>query len=158
MIVGLLLAGCGQEQPGGVDCDGVVVDNEANTHIATLTWTSEDAGTSTVTYTVDGESFTRTASAESATSHTATLIGLPSLTDVTWTATTAIADTEAVCEGTFTTRNMPSGLPQLEVTVNEAGQSSEQFMLGLAQEGDTTHPFILNRSGQWVWYLSLIHI
>jgi len=150
MLVSLFLMGC--SQPGGIDCSTVTVDNEAHTNIATLSWSSALAGTSSVTYTVDGQATTINASADESTEHVAVLRGLPALTDVSWSALTDVDGEASSCEGVLTTRNLPAGLPQLEITVSESGQSSEPYMLGLAQAGDSTYPFILDRSGQWVWY------
>ncbi len=148
MLTWLALAGCGQST---VDCEAITVDNEAHTNIAHITWSGLEAGTSSVTYTVDGESITRPAGADT-TDYAAVLLGLPALTEVAWSTLTTVGSREETCEGSFTTRNLPAGLPQIEVTVDEAGQSSERYMLGMAQASDGTTPFIIDRQGQWVWY------
>lgn len=149
----VLLSACAQD--ASPECSGLVVDASQHPNSATFSWVTDAASTLSISYQVDGgRLISRMLSEDPTTTHDGAIHGLPALAEVSYTAVAA-ADSGDVftCQGSFTTSNLPPELPELEVTVHEADQvSSERFLVGVAMGEDTTHPFIINRAGQIVWF------
>ena len=129
-----------------VDCSPVSVDTEQHSNIAVI----DLAGLSIdeVEYTIDDDEESVTRTPES--TGLATLFGLPPLSDIAYSLR---SEGEVVCEGVFTTGNLPAELPTITVTVlDESAISSEQIFLGVAIGQDASYPFAIDRQGRWRWY------
>ena len=118
----------------------------------TLSWTTSDDVTATVEYGVDGEyDTTIDASTTATTDHSVTLLGMLAATDISYRL--EMSDGES-CEGSFTTENLPSELPSIEVMLyNDAIASPEPYLLGVAMSGfGQCAPYVIDRDGEWRWY------
>ncbi|MFT4975382.1 MAG: hypothetical protein ACI8S6_001269 [Myxococcota bacterium] len=129
-------------------CNAEVSLGEDAGHSAMLVW---DGGgdSATVAYSTDGDPGDRegvvTSSGEG---HTATLWGLPPLSEVRYSFT---SDGES-CEDTFTASGLPSGLPTFATSSHdEDAAGSWRYIAGVAM-GEVGSLFIIDREGRWRWH------
>lgn len=102
-------------------------------------------------FTWDGTADT-TAPIEDGTAHDVPLVGIPPLTDVTFTAFTTTDQRTFRCEGSTRTGNLPPGAPDLAVTVNDASRtSSERYLFGSAISLTQFAQMAIDREGRVRW-------
>lgn len=115
-----------------------------------VTWESSAPGPSWVEY---GDGMRTNVVDDGETKHEAALLGLPPLTDVSWTAITDTGRRVERCEGELRTGNAPSLLPQIEVRVDDPELRSADRWLGGVLHGPTgSTAFVIDRQGRWVFY------
>jgi hypothetical protein len=152
-VVFLVLSGCSSAP--STDCLALVVDHSVHPNSASFSWVTAEAATLSVSYRVaDGPLITRMISDAPSTGHEGSIHGLTSLSEVEYTMVAAFDDgTASTCQGSFTTDNLPPELPDLTVEIYDADQvSSERFFIGVSMNSEATFPFIINRTGEVVWY------
>lgn len=144
VIVALLAAGC---QP--VTCDATVADGVHT--VVDVAWETPRPGESWVEYD-GGEGPIETPHVDDGEpAHAAELLGLLPLADVAYTAITRRNHRTWTCTGTVRTGNLPAGLPQLSVTIDDrAKQSPERYLLGSVM-GEPSALFAIDRGGEWRW-------
>ena len=145
-MITLALLACGPS-----DCVATV-DDDVHTAV-NVDWTARSGGRASATYDPgDGETATAENETDGRDYHVG-LFGLLPLTDVPWTAiTTSRGGHVTTCEGVTRSGNLPAGLPDLTVTVDDpARQSPERYLLGDASS-DTPVLFVIDRQGRWRWY------
>lgn len=133
-------------------CRADVTINEDAAQSATLLWReSVDEGTVSVSFFGEEDTEERQGSVSSdGRRHTATLWGLPPLSEITYSFTTS----EGTCTDSFTTVGLPSGLPDFAVSIyDESAAADWQYIAGVAM-GEAGTLFILDRSGQWRYHQS----
>lgn len=153
LLAFLALAAC---KRSGSDFEVQAAIHEDIVTVVELSWTTEQAGTSWVEYGIDGAYDMSTPQTDEAdTEHEFLLLGLPALTEVSWRAHTEVDGEDLTTEGTITTGNLPSSLPDLEVTDYEADQVDDWKYLMGAVLGSPAYIFVIDREGNWLWYLEL---
>lgn len=146
-MIALALLACGPSE-----CVATVDDDVRTT--VNVDWTARAGGTASATFDPgDGETAT-TEHETDGRDYTVGLYGLLPLTDVPWTAiTTSRGGHETTCAGVTRTGNLPAGLPDLTVTVDDrARQSPERYLLGGASSEERPVLFAIDRTGRWRWY------
>lgn len=138
--LGLGILGCNRP------CDAALTLNSDDAQSAQLTWSSGESGPLTVSYSGLGDADPRDAAfSSSGDTHTATLWGLQSLTELSYT----ISGSEEICTDVLTTGGLPAGLPTLTVpTWYEENASSWRYLSGVVMGGGKM-VFIIDREGQW---------
>jgi hypothetical protein len=141
LLVGLLgLSGCSRP------CDAEITLGTDDAQSAQLVWKSRRASDVSLTFDGPGDDATRTAAVSSSDgAHAATLWGLPPLSEIAYSFTSA----EKSCADVLTTAGLPAGLPALTVpTWYDTNASSWRYIAGVAM-GESGTLFILDRQGQW---------
>lgn len=141
-VAALGLVGC------KTPCEAAVTLNEDAAHSAQLVWSGPD-GAATVAYSGATDPDDRAGVvASDGGEHTATLWGLASLAEITYSFT---VDGET-CTDTFTAAGVPSGLPTFTVTsYDEDAADGWRYLAGVAM-GDTGTLLIVDRDGRWRWH------
>jgi hypothetical protein len=144
-----VLAGCGSPE-----CEAQLASSQRT--VASVSWKTRKPGPSHVEYGVDGAFDRSTPVADDGEKeHSAMLLGLPPLADVAYRAVTESGGREWTCEGTFQTGNLPSGLPDLEVTAwdETLADPDTPYVFGTAI-GDPGALYVVERAtGEWLWAL-----
>jgi hypothetical protein len=128
------------------------VDAERPT-VLHVSWSTREPGASYVEFgATDAYGHDAPQIDEDATEHRAVLYGLPSLTDVYYRAVTAAASGEATCEGTIRTENLPTEVPELEVTISDPDRQSPEPYLLAAVIGEAPGLVAIDREGNGLWF------
>ncbi len=149
-------SGCRNENGTG----SLDIELSINPDVATLvevTWQTSDPGVSWVEYgTTEGSyEYSTPTTQEESTEHFFTLYGIPPLTDVYLEAFTQTADATLSATGEISTNNVPSTLPDMDVTVYDADLAYDcPYIIGVIQ-GEKNLVFAMNREGEWLWYHDL---
>ncbi len=86
-------------------------------------------------------------------SHTATILGVPSISNIDFEI---VHDSGEVCPGSVVTNNLPSTLPGMEITAYDgARMSPERYLAGAAMGGQTAYFVIDRETGDYLWYKEL---
>ena len=116
---------------------------------AVLVWKSKNAGSVSLNYDGLGDPESRSTTVSSSNSeHTATLWGLPPLSEITYSFT----GDEKSCTDVITTAGLPAGLPAINVTTWYAENAGDWSYLAGVAMGDSGTIFIIDREGQWRWH------
>ena len=144
LLAGVLgLMGCNRP------CDAVLTAGEDDAQTATLVWESRRAESVTLTFSTPGDPTERTAAVVSSDGeHSASLWGLPPLSELTYT----FSSDQKTCSDVTTAGNVPAGLPPVTVPIDFPENADDwSYIAGIAM-GDTGTLFILDRQGQWRWH------
>ena len=144
-LVGLSLIISGCNRP----CDTDLTLNSDDAQSALLTWSSNTSGPIQLSYSGLGDTSPRSATVSSIDGdHTATLWGLQSLTQLSYT----ISSAEKTCTSMLTTGGLPPGLPTLTVpTWYEENASNWRYISSVVMGGGKM-VFIIDRDGQWRYH------
>ena len=152
-----LAAGCsGKDADTGANayCEGLTVGSSAN--VATIlefSWSTPDADTATITWGKGDLANTFEDVTSDGTSHTASIIGVPSISNLTYEIVHASGE---VCPGEVTTNNLPSTVPTMEIGTYDASKVMDKpYLAGVALGGQPVFFVIDRESGDYVWYREL---
>lgn len=148
-LLALLLSACTDHE---VPCTSEV--DAASPLVTRVAWASGVGGTSTLDFTWGEEAGEGAVIDESATQHVGSIVGVPPLTDVSYTAVTEADGKTWRCEGTFRTANLAVNTPAVLITVDEPDRrSSERFLVGAMYSSTADPMFVLDRQGRYRWFL-----
>lgn len=136
--------------PAANPCSGLTATRNAVAGTAfTFTWSTEAAGTPTVSLDLDGETLDVSGST-SGTDHSVVAVGLVSGGDYTWTASVAGADGVVTCPTQELKVPGTSGLLRLELNVSEAGSAvADGFLVISTIQADAAHALIVDGKGRY---------
>jgi hypothetical protein len=148
MLALLLLAACTGDRT--VEC--TTAPDDRVPQAPHVTWETPRSGSSWVEYTWGGGEDASVPIDDDDVLHDVPIVGVPPLTDVSFTAITQAGRASWRCEGTVRTCNIPAETPEISVTVDDrARESSEPFLLGSVIDGDTSSQFAIDRAGVVRW-------
>lgn len=151
MFLLLTLLACQTDAPPPLEVSATL--SETILTVPVLDWQTEEPGTSWVEYGLDTSYGHKTPTSQEATTHHFPLLGLPALSTVWWHAVTETPSGTREATGSIDTLNLPSELPFFTVsTLDVAALSPEPWIMGVVMGTETGQLFVVDRSGQWVWY------
>ncbi len=149
MFVLLALAACAHVN---VPCE--VTPDPTSPLVTHVAWDSGAPGTSTLSFQWDEEGGEGVVTDVTATAHSASIVGVPPLTEVAYSASTDDGKRAWRCEGTFRTPNLAVSTPKLLVTVDvPERQSPERYVVGSLYSATADPMFVFDRQGRYRWFL-----
>jgi hypothetical protein len=148
-LLALLLVACTDHV---VPCETAV---DASAPLVTrVSWDSDAEGTSSLAFAWAEDEGEGRVTDVSPTSHVASVVGIPPLTEVTFIATTTAGRRTWQCEGVFQTPNLGTEAPDVLVTVDvPERQSTERYLVGSILTGSRSDMVVLDRQGRLRWLL-----
>lgn len=140
----------------GPELEVLATVNAATATVIELAWDTPEEGVSWVEYgTSEDLELSTPWSEKPSTAHHFALFGLPPLAQVYYRAVTEVDGRELSASGEISTLNLPSTLPDVEVTASQPGLiSPEPYVMTLLMGVDSAIS-ILDREGEVVWYREL---
>lgn len=122
--------------------------------ILQIAWTTDGDDTAVINWGKNGDlSNTFEAVESSGSAHSATILGVPSISNIDFEIVHASGE---VCPGSVVTNNLPATLPTMEITEYDADRMSPERYLGGAAMGGQTAYFVVDReTGEYLWYKEL---
>ncbi len=152
LSLALPLPACNRTGPGEGELEINLSIHDDIPTMVLVSWETDQPGESWVEYGNSGVLDLTTPVYEPSTQHEFALLGLGPLEDIQLMACTDSGDDILTGWGEISTNNMPSTLPNLQVTTYHQDLADPQpYLLG-SVVGEYNVLYIMDRNGEWSWY------